>query len=219
MLSMNAVVKNDVISSTRHPLDLFRALVRPGDVVACCERRRTEKWWRGLVEKKSHRKASLHVHCEWKKQEKVAAIDLGSFLGYLNSKYCMCLAFCTERHERSSALALRWKLMPMPCSLLFVSSFDLFLRIWVVRIITYLMSGCGVLNTSSRVWVFLMNHGQGYRAMVAFRFKSVLVLRTERKSTSKKSVGHYGPFQTSCYCRAELNSIQFIIYELSLARQ
>ena len=139
---------------------------------------------------KGHWKASLHVHCEWKKQEKVAAIDLGSFLGYLNSKYCMCLAFCTERHERSSASALRWKLMPMPCSLLFVSSFDLFLRIWVVRIITYLMSGCGVLNTSSRVWVFLMNHGQGYRAMVAFRFKSVLVLRTERKSTSKKSVGH-----------------------------
>ena len=62
---------------------------------------------------KSHRKASVHVHCEWKKQEKIAAIDLGSFLGYLNSKYCMGLAFCTERHERSSALALRWKLMPI----------------------------------------------------------------------------------------------------------
>ena len=62
---------------------------------------------------KSHRKASVHVHCEWTKQEKIAAIDLGSFLGYLNSKYCMGLAFCTERHERSSALALRWKLMPI----------------------------------------------------------------------------------------------------------
>ena len=73
---------------------------------------------------KSHRKASVHVHCEWTKQEKIAAIDLGSFLGYLNSKYCMGLAFCTERHERSSALALRWKLMPMPCSLLFFASFD-----------------------------------------------------------------------------------------------
>ena len=73
---------------------------------------------------KSRRKASLHVHCEWTKQEKIAAIDLGSFLGYLNSKYCMGLAFCTERHERSSALALRWKLMPMPCSLLFFASFD-----------------------------------------------------------------------------------------------
>ena len=73
---------------------------------------------------KSHRKASLYVHCERTRQEKIAAIDLGSFLGYLNSKYCMGLAFCTERHERSSALALRWKLMPMPCSLLFFASFD-----------------------------------------------------------------------------------------------
>ena len=53
---------------------------------------------------KSHRKASLHVDCEWTEQEKIVAIDLGSFLGYLNSKYCMCLAFCTERAiERVSA--------------------------------------------------------------------------------------------------------------------
>ena len=84
-------------------------------------------------------KTSLHVHCELAKQEKIAAIDLGSFLGRLNSKYCMCLAFCTEVRSEAGAIERVSAEMKVDANALCPALFGLFLSIYHLRCPNYFL--------------------------------------------------------------------------------